>query len=586
MPGDEEPLAAACAAVARLNHRHGGAPGGSDRFLLFHRRRLWNAGERMWMGWERKRGKLHELNRLLRGATDTSFPPVNAASDGVPPDVPDVDAFEAALTGRIPVNVMLSHDLFEGAFARAGLVSDVELFEHAPSHYGVASARQHRWARGDWQLLPWIFASGSRSIPAIGRWKMLDNLRRTLSAPAALLTLAVGWTLPGAWPVVWTAFVLATIGLPTLLPVLTGAIPRGRGISKRSHVRAVGRDLVLAASQTAFMTTLLAYQAWLMTDAIARTVVRVGVTHRKRLEWTTAAQAKAGLRLDLRGFYRRMGGGVSLACVAAVLSVWLRPAAWPIALPFLLLWAASPAVARWSSLPWLAVRTKAPSAAEARALRLIARRTWRFFTTFVGAEDHALPPDNFQEDPNPVVAHRTSPTNLGLYLLATWAARDFGWLGTPDTVERLEATLQTMMGLERFRGHFYNWYATRDLRALDPRYVSSVDSGNLAGHLITLAHACRELIDGPRPGAALAGIEDAVSLVRESLNALADRERVLAVARRRLEGGLDIMAGALQSSGPPPGAWGAWLARAGGRGPEGDAHPPLHRGEGVRKPAP
>jgi len=657
MPGDEETLAAARAAVARLNHRHGGAPGGSDRFLLFHRRRLWNAGERTWMGWERKRGKLHELNRLLRGATDTSFAPVNGASDGVPPDVRyvvtldadtqlpreavkrlvgtmahplnrprfdarcgrvvegygvlqpritpplpggessvfqrlsagpagidpyaaatsdvyqdlfgegsytgkgiyDVDAFEAALTGRVPVNVMLSHDLFEGAFARAGLVSDVELFEHAPSHYGVASARQHRWARGDWQLLPWIFASGSRSIPAIGRWKMLDNLRRTLSAPAALLTLAVGWTLPGAWPVVWTAFVLATIGLPTLLPVLTGAIPRGRGISKRSHVRAVGRDLVLAASQTAFVTTLLAYQAWLMTDAIVRTVVRVGVTHRKRLEWTTAARAKAGLRLDLRGFYRRMAGGVTLACVAAVLSVWVRPAAWPIALPFLLLWAASPAVARWSSLPWLAVRTKAPSAAEARALRLIARRTWRFFTTFVGAEDHALPPDNFQEDPNPVVAHRTSPTNLGLYLLATVAARDFGWLGTVDTVERLEATLQTMMGLERFRGHFYNWYATRDLRALDPRYVSSVDSGNLAGHLITLAHACRELIDGPRPGAALAGIADAVSLVRESLNALADRGRVLAVARR-LEGALDIMAAAIESSVHTPGAWAAWLA--------------------------
>src|SRR5437773_1541541 len=296
-----------------------------------------------------------------------------------------------------------------------------------------------------------------------------------------------------------------------------------------------------------------------MTDAIVRTVVRVGVTHRKRLEWTTAARAKAGLRLDLRGFYRRMAGGVTLACVAAVLSVWVRPAAWPIALPFLLLWAASPAVARWSSLPWLAVRTKAPSAAEARALRLIARRTWRFFTTFVGAEDHALPPDNFQEDPNPVVAHRTSPTNLGLYLLATVAARDFGWLGTVDTVERLEATLQTMMGLERFRGHFYNWYATRDLRALDPRYVSSVDSGNLAGHLITLAHACRELIDGPRPGAALAGIADAVSLVRESLNALADRGRVLAVARR-LEGALDIMAAAIESSVHTPGAWAAWLA--------------------------
>src|SRR5207253_1226100 len=209
--------------------------------------------------------------------------------------------------------------------------------------------------------------------------------------------------------------------------------------------RAVGRDLALAVSQTTFVTTLLAYQAWLMTDAIVRTVVRVGVTHRRRLQWTTAAQAKAGLRLDLGGFYRRMGGGVTLACIAVVGIVAAGPTASPIALPFLLLWAASPAVARWSSLPWLAVRTKAPSAAEARALRLIARRTWRFFTTFVGADDHALPPDNFQEDPHPVVAHRTSPTNLGLYLLATVAARDFGWLGAVDTVERPEATLQTML---------------------------------------------------------------------------------------------------------------------------------------------
>src|SRR5207237_6220172 len=167
-------------------------------------------------------------------------------------------------------------------------------------------------------------------------------------------------------------------------------------------------------------------------------------------------------------------------------------------------WAASPTVARWSSLPWLAVRTKAPSAAEARALRLIARRTWRFFTTFVGAEDHALPPDNFQEDPSPVVAHRTSPTNLGLYLLSTVTARDFGWLGTVDAVERLEATLDTMQRLERFRGHFYNWYGTRDCRPLEPRYVSSVDSGNLAGHLIALRPPCRTLSE--RPGIGPAGL--------------------------------------------------------------------------------
>src|SRR5712691_6566434 len=189
----------------------------------------------------------------------------------------DVDAFEAALAGRVPQNALLSHDLFEGIFARAGLVTDVELFEQAPSHYGVAAARQHRWARGDWQLLPWILGPRSRTIPVIGRWKMLDNLRRTLSAPAAFLMLVAGWTVEGASPVVWTAFVLAMIALPTLPPVLAGALPRGRGISKRSHIRAVGRDVFLAASQAAFVTTMLAHQAWLMSDAIARTLVRMYV---------------------------------------------------------------------------------------------------------------------------------------------------------------------------------------------------------------------------------------------------------------------------------------------------------------------
>ncbi|TMB10289.1 MAG: glycosyl transferase, partial [Deltaproteobacteria bacterium] len=456
----------------------------------------------------------------------------------------------------------MSHDLFEGLFARAGLVTDIELFERAPSHYGVAAARQHRWARGDWQLLPWIVGYGSHlPIPLIGRWKMMDNLRRTLSAPATFLTLVVGWTLPAASPVVWTAFVLATIALPTLVPTLTVVIPRRRGISKRSYTRAIGRDLGLAASQTAFVITMLAHQAWLMSDAIVRTLVRVYVTHCKLLEWVTAAQAKAGLRLDLRGFYQRMGGGVTLAVAAAAVVAWGRAEAWSVALPWLLLWAASPAVARWISLPRLTARTTPLSSGDARALRLIARRTWRFFATFVGPEEHALPPDNFQEEPNPVVAHRTSPTNLGLYLLSTVAAHDFGWLGTLDVVERLEATLAAMTGLERFRGHFYNWYDTKDGRPLDPKYVSSVDSGNLAGHLIALAHACREMIDRPVLGpAALAGIEDAALLVRESARALAGDGRTQAATRQRLDKALDAVTAAVPALPRTPATWAGRLA--------------------------
>ena len=651
VPGDDETFMVARDGIARLNRRHGVAPDGGERFLLFHRRRLWNESEGTWMGWERKRGKLHELNRLLRGATDTSFVPTDTAAPsgvryvvtldsdtrlprgaverlvgtmahplnqprldpergrvvegyavlqprvtsplpgregsfflrlssgaaGIDPyaaavsdvyqdlwaegsytgkGIYDVDAFEAALAGRVRDNTLLSHDLFEGVFARAGLVTDVELFESAPSHYGVAAARLHRWARGDWQLLPWIL--GSR-IPVIGRWKMLDNLRRTLSAPAAFLTLVAAWLLPGTSPTIWSGFIVATIAVPSVLPVLGGLIPRRHGISKRSHTRAVGRDVLLAVSHIGLTITMLAHQATLMSDAIVRTLLRVYVTRRRLLEWTTAAQAKAGLRLDLAGFVRRMGGGCALAATAALAVAWGRPAAWPAALPFLLLWAASPAVARWISVPRRTASTAPLSPTDARALRLIARRTWRFFATFVGPTDHALPPDNFQEIPSPVVAHRTSPTNIGLYLLATAAARDFGWIGTLDAVERLEATMETMHALERFRGHFYNWYETTDLRPLEPKYVSSVDSGNLAGHLIALSHTCEEMIDRPLPDrAAQSGIEDSALLVRLATFGGVARPRT--ITRVRLDDALNALITAVQEPVLDSSEWASSLA--------------------------
>src|SRR2546425_1365263 len=213
----------------------------------------------------------------------------------------DVDAFEAALAGRAPENALLSHDLFEGLFARAGLVTDIELFEEFPSSYEVAASRQHRWARGDWQLLPWILrgrAAGNipTRIPAIARWKMLDNLRRTLSAPAAVLTLVTGWTLPGSSPAVWTGFILVAMAVPALLPAFSELVLPRPGVSKRVHVRTVARGLALGGSQLACHLAFLAHQAWLMSDAIVRTLVRLVVTRRTMLEWVTAARTKAGLR--------------------------------------------------------------------------------------------------------------------------------------------------------------------------------------------------------------------------------------------------------------------------------------------------
>ena len=373
----------------------------------------------------------------------------------------DVDAFEAALAGRIAESSVLSHDLLEGIFARAGLVSDVEVFEDFPSRYDVAASRQHRWARGDWQLLPWIIGSGPATggglgrtdIPPLGRWKLADNLRRTLSAPASFLALLTGWVLlPPAAALLWCGFVLLPFLLTAFLPLVARVIPRRSGITTGSHFRAFRLDLRVALLQFGLQVALLAHQAWLMVDAIIRTLSRL-YRRRQLLEWMTAAAAGSDRELELAGFYRRMAGAVVLAACAAIVVAYAGHGAWLIAAPLVGAWMLSPAVAWWVSQAPRPDQSSL-SDAESESLRLTARRTWHFFETFVTAEDHMLPPDNFQEDPRPVLAHRTSPTNLGLYLLSVLAARDFGWLGITSAVDRLEETLRTMNRLERFPRSF------------------------------------------------------------------------------------------------------------------------------------
>jgi cyclic beta-1,2-glucan synthetase len=453
--GDAELVAIARDGIERLNRRYGPAPAG-PRFLLLHRRRVWNESEGRWIGWERKRGKLHELNRLLRGATDTTFmdmggsPPqdvryvvtldsdtrlprdtirrligkmahplnhprldaerntivegygvlqprvtpslpnggegslfqrVFSSSSGIDPyaaavsdvyqdmfcegsyagkGIYDVDAFESALSGRTPDSTLLSHDLFEGTFARAGFASDVEVVDDFPSRYDVSARRHHRWARGDWQLLPWIFgfagnggrASGVRDeLPRIGRWKMIDNLRRTLSAPAAFVALAAGWMLPLEPALMWTTFVLATVILPSLIPVISALPGRRQGVSLSGHLRALAEDLRFAVTLSALNITFLADQAWSMGDAIARTLWRLFVSRRHLLEWTPAAQAEAAKRLDLRGFAVRMSGAFVLAAAAFLLTLVFGHGGWLIATPFVALWLISPVLARQCRFP-------------------------------------------------------------------------------------------------------------------------------------------------------------------------------------------------------------------------------------------
>jgi cyclic beta-1,2-glucan synthetase len=636
-------LSAAAAGVARLNRTHGSIRG-EQRFLLLHRRRLWNEQQKRWMGWERKRGKLHEFNQLLLGAKNTSFIAVDGAAPRVPsgvryvisldadtrlprgaalaligkmahplnrpvvdaaagrvisgygilqprvtPSLPagleaslfqqvfsgpsgidpyafavsevyqdvfgegsyigkgiyDVAVFEATLAGQVAENVLLSHDLFEGIFARCGLASDVEVVEEYPSRYDVATARQHRWTRGDWQLLPWVFGKQPRAT-ALGRWKMFDNLRRSLGEPACLLALVLSWL--GTAPLAWTLFLFATMTLPVLLPLGVRLWPRFGDFTSRSYLGAARTDLRQSATLLSLRLIFWADHAWIMADAIVRTLYRMAVTGRNLLQWTTTAQSKVGTASGLRGYYRRMCGSV-LLCAAAALIVAALTHGFPwIAAPFLLAWACAPAVARYASLPGPAYRVEPLTDADRHALRMMARRTWGFFDTFVTTQHNMLPPDNFQEIPNAVVANRTSPTNIGLYLLSIATARDFGWIGALDAVDRLEATFATLQKLERFRGHFYNWYDTHDLRPLDPKYISTVDSGNLAGHLLTLAGACRDWQRKPAPANSwMTGIADTLEQLQQVVLALDDERRNYGVSPRQLVAALDSLRHSLQA---------------------------------------
>jgi cyclic beta-1,2-glucan synthetase len=415
----------------------------------------------------------------------------------------DVGAFQAALSGRVPDNSLLSHDLFEGLYARAALVTDIELLDDHPAHYDTYAKRGHRWARGDWQIARWLLprvpnkerATVRNTLPLISRWKIFDNLRRSLVAPSLLVWLVAGWTILPGRPWWWTLFALVVVSFPVYAHLTTSLFSHPRGVTWTSYFWHVWDDFGTNTKQVALTLAFLPHQAWMMADAILRVAYRKLVSGKHLLEWMTAAQTESGSRHDLGAFWRLMFPATSFAIIAAILLSLLRFESLLTALPFLIGWAISPLLAYFVSAagPSLKESNRELSGDGRQAMRLIARRTWSFFESFVGAEDHWLPPDNFQEDPRPLVAHRTSPTNIGLLLLSTVAARDFGYTGLLETVERLELTLATMKKLEKYQGHLFNWYDTRTLAPLLPQYISTVDSGNLAAHLIALKQAAIEL---------------------------------------------------------------------------------------------
>ena len=405
----------------------------------------------------------------------------------------NVRAMHAVLSGRLPRERVLSHDLLEGSLARCAAVTDITVIEDAPFHADVAASRMHRWTRGDWQLSPFLFAPRRYRIRAINRWKMFDNLRRSLVSPVALALLLVA--LAGAVVSPWAALalVMAAFSAGPLMGAVAGFSPSRDDIAKHHFYRRACIDLARALWGGVWHLAQLLQHALLALDAIARAIYRMTISQRYLLQWTTAAAAQASAHASLAALARRhrLEPVAALLLYGALLAAG-TPTPW-LALSLCLVWGAAPIWTWWVSRERPALHDDPLSAPDRSYLESVARESWRLFERCVGPEDHHLPPDNLQTLPHDLVAHRTSPTNIGLYLLSVACARQFGWIGTQELLARMEATLATLAALPRHRGHFLNWYDTLTLAPLLPMYVSTVDSGNLSGHLLAVAQACREL---------------------------------------------------------------------------------------------
>jgi len=615
LPEDEPLVLLARKKIEELNEKYKNLH--SDTFFLFHRPRQWNSRERLWMGYERKRGKLEELNSMLRGGSkncfslvigktevlpyvkyiitldiDTQLPrdsarqlvgamahPLNRAryderkqrvcegytilqprvavslpgtnrsryarlygsQPGIDPytrtvsdvyqdvfaegsfigkGIYDVDVFERALNGRFPENQILSHDLLEGCHARAGLMSDVQLYEEYPSRYNADVNRRHRWIRGDWQLVRWLLPvvpslnGGLQKNPLSGlsRWKIFDNLRRSVIPLALTLLFLFGWmVLSQAW--FWTLSAIGIILIPSVFISIFDVLQKPADMLMRQHLAAAVRSAGMNFAQVAFTIITLPYEAFVSQDAIIRTVWRMLISHKRLLEWNPSNAIGRNSRINLLGAYRTMWVSPIIAIFAIIYFEFSKQAVPAVAFPILFLWAASPAITWWISLP-LTRRKARLTITQKLFLRDLSRKTWSFFETFVGPEDHWLPPDNYQENPVAMVAHRTSPTNMGLSLLANLSAYDFGYISTGQLIDRTSNSFRTMETLERYQGHFFNWYDTQSLMPLRPFYISSIDSGNLAGHLLTLCQGILALPDHKIVGPQLfEGISDTLRIL-------------------------------------------------------------------------
>lgn len=411
----------------------------------------------------------------------------------------NLEAFSRSVGGRFPENLILSHDLLEGCYARTGFVSDIEIFEEYPVNYLADIRRRHRWIRGDWQILPWLFPSvpdnsskkQRNPLSLLSRWKIFDNLRRSLVAPATILLLIILWTCLKD-PLFWTAFIASLYLIPPMIIAGWKIIKKPKEQTWMLHLYDTPNIIQGQLAVPLVTLAFLPYEAYVSLDAVIQSCWRMLVSHRNLLEWTTHQEAGLTGNYSLSGTYYIMWPGPVIGAALLLGMALIHPFTDPSIALFALAWTLSPAIAWVISQP-IKTQTTILTPGQERFLRGIARRTWRFFETFVTAEDHYLPPDNYQEQPVQAVAHRTSPTDIGLSLLAGLTAYDFGYIPMSILIERTEKTLTTMGQLKRFRGHFYNWYDTITLDPLLPRYISTVDSGNLIGDLLVLRQGLYEL---------------------------------------------------------------------------------------------
>ncbi|TLP72857.1 GH36-type glycosyl hydrolase domain-containing protein [Maribacter sp. ACAM166] len=465
----------------------------------------------------------------------------------------DVDIFEKVLGNRFPENRILSHDLLEGCYIRSGLLSDVVLYENNPSNYESDIKRQHRWIRGDWQIAAWLlpFARnkyGNRvrnKLSLLSRWKIIDNLRRSL-LPISLLSIFIfGWSvLPKPW--FWTLAVTIIILLPVMAAAFLKLIRPPDDLDFNAHISEVGSSVKEVLLRFVFGIAVLPYETYRFTDAIIRTTWRMLVSNKKLLEWTPSTDAFRQSKNSIWSIYLRMWIGPVLAFLCLLLFVFSNSPAFFTSIPILILWFVSPYIT------WRLSRTEKEESLDLTLtqkdfLHKSARKTWSFFVQFVNEGENWLPPDNFQQHPNPVIAHRTSPTNIGLSLLANLTAYDFGYITMKEMLLRTSNTLKTLHKMERYKGHFYNWYDTRDLSILTPAYVSTVDSGNLVGHLLILRQGILAFKSNPIFNAeSYNGLHSTIGIIQDLLKDEKDEriesiERVLIMANSDRHNSLSVI---------------------------------------------